>query len=94
MSEEVRHVERVSPALYWKQAKFYWYALLCYILGDLTDTDYLKMVELIVLFRSKALFASDDEQSHSLDQPIVAVIASRLDSILQVVHRNLNHLTA
>jgi hypothetical protein len=94
VSKEVRHDERVSPTLYWKQAKFYGYALMCYILGDLTDADYLKMVELIVLFRSKALFASEDEQSHSLDQPILQVMASRLDGILKVVARNLNHLTA
>jgi hypothetical protein len=94
VSKEVRHAERVSPTLYWKQAKFYGYALLCHILGELNDTDYLNMIELIVLFRGKALFASSDEHSKSLDQPILQVMTSRLDGILEVVHRNLNHLTA
>jgi hypothetical protein len=94
VSEEVLDAGMVSPTLYSKQAKLYGYALLCHTLGELNDTDYLKMVELIVLFRSKTLFASIYEQSKSLNQPILQVMTSRLDGILEVVHRNLNHLTA
>jgi hypothetical protein len=76
VSEEVSHFENVSPELYWKQAKFYGYSLLCYSLGDLDVADFLEMTELIVLFRSKAAYASADKSSRSLDHPILQVMAS------------------
>lgn len=85
VSDEVRHCEQVSPALYWKQAKFYGYAILCYSFGKLNDTDSLKMLELIFLYKHKALFASAVEESDCLDQPIHQVMACRVGGIVDAV---------
>lgn len=91
--EEVKHEERISPAIYWKQAKLFAYAILCHSYGDLNNSELLGLAELIVAYRSKVLFASSEKESSTLDQPIVQVMSSRIGALCVAVRRKMGHLT-
>jgi hypothetical protein len=82
------------PEVYWKQAKFYASALLCHSTGEREGEDYLAMAELIVLFKHKTLFASQNVQTRHLKQVVASVMASRIEGIIETVQSNSNHLTA
>jgi hypothetical protein len=93
VGREVIRSDQMSPGIYWKQAKFYGYALLCYSFGELEDSEYLDMAKLMILFRSKAMFSSDVAGSDALNYPILQVMASRMECILAAISRSLGFLT-
>jgi hypothetical protein len=95
VDSEAGQVENVPKGLYWKQAKFFGYALLCRSFDFLSSEELLEVVELLVLYRQKFLFASQDSQtqSKSLDDPIAQVVSSKLTEILDVIRKDLNCLT-
>lgn len=93
VGKEVLDDDVAAPELYWKQAKFYGYALLCHSFGELDESEYLELAKLIVLFRSKVLFASTEMQSASMDQPILQLMACRVEALVKAVHSNLEWLT-
>ena len=77
VGREISSSDQMSPALYWKQAKLYGYALLCFSFGRLNDSDYQEMAETIILFRSRALFtmATRDKREHQ--PPLAPVFPER-----------------
>ena len=90
---EVEDSDLLSPELYWKQAKLYGYALLCMSFGCLKDSNAIEIANLIVQFRSKALFASEEPSSTSLDQAILQVMSSRIGRVLDAVTGDLSCLS-
>jgi hypothetical protein len=93
VANEVIATEVASPEKYWKQAKFYGYALLCYSHGKVSVEDCFDMIELLVLFKNKRGFASEAMGSISLDQPILQMMAYRIAQILKCVADNKGQLT-
>jgi hypothetical protein len=92
VGSEVEQVENVPAGLYWKQARFFGYALLCRSFDPLGSEELFEMVELLVLYRQKCLFAARDMQSKTLDEPI-AQVSSKLTEILNAVNQDMNSLT-
>ena len=78
---------------YWKQARFYGYAILCHSTGKREHTDYVTLAKLIVLFRHKMLFVSGMQGSEALNDAVIKVMASRVDVVIRAIESDLSHLT-
>lgn len=92
-NEEAHDEKYMAPEIYWKQAKLFGFAVLCYSVGELHETDLKEMAELVVLYRYKRSFASEDSRSESLDQAVTRVMASRIAEILEAKAGDSLHLS-
>lgn len=85
---QVRDAEHVSRDIFIKQAQIYAYAILCHSVGDRSDDDIKALLELIVLFRDKVMFVSDNAEIKALMQATRLVMASRITDCVRVANQD------
>ncbi|CAB9519066.1 Protein of unknown function (DUF3645) [Seminavis robusta] len=85
--------EKIIPKLYWKQAQLYGCALLSHCPRDNDKGTLLQLVELIVLFQYKSLFAAEDRHASQLQHALHYAMSGNIDAILKAVTANLDCLT-
>jgi Protein of unknown function (DUF3638) len=93
VDSEVRNSEKISPKRYWKQAQLYGYALLSHSPRDRCELSLLQLVELIVLFHCKVLFAAEYLSKSKLHHALHLALARNISALLKAVEANLWHLT-
>ncbi|CAB9529821.1 Protein of unknown function (DUF3645) [Seminavis robusta] len=90
---EVRGREQIAPDLYWKQARLYGYGLLSHCPRDQDEARLLNLVELIVLFQYKSLFAAKELHASQLQHAVHCTMSRNIEATLKAIEANLDCLT-